>query len=135
MPQELAGKDGKIGIGASDFAGLRNVSFSMSANNKSYGSSSSGGHTRTVAGIKSGTLSFDIVLSTDQDIFDEIKIGDQVTIHMEETGVTSSRSWTIPVRIDSMEEEIAVEESEPISVSCEAQTHGAWTYPDGTTSS
>jgi hypothetical protein len=132
MPQELPGKEGKIGLSASDFAGVRNIRFAMSSDNKTYASSSSAGHQRAVCGMKSGTVSFDLVLNSDQDIFDEIKIGDFVTLVIKED---ATRDWSVPVIIDSMEEELQVEESEPLTVAVEASTHGAWTYPDGTVSS
>jgi len=126
-----SGKHGKIVIGASDLAEIRNWKFDKSANNKTYASSSTAGHQSTVDGNKSGSVSFDAILDPADPLEDRIKVGDQVTLELH---YDDTRKWTVPVRIESMGDEVQIEEGEPPAVSVEATTHGAWTYPDGTAS-
>lgn len=124
-------KTGKIALSGSDFAEVRNWSFSKSANVKTYASSSTSGHQKTVKGMFSGTVSFDVVLDPDDTIEDRIKPGDQVTLTLYRN---ASDSFSVPCRIASLDDEVQIEEGEPPTVSCEAESHGAWTYPDGSTS-
>lgn len=128
----IGSKDGKIVLGASDIAEVRNWRFAKNSNNKEWASSSTSGHMKNVGGMKSGTVTFDVVYDPDDPIEERMKPGDSVTLilHWE-----NSRKYTVPCRIESMEDEVQIEEGEPPTVAVEAQTNGAWTYPDGTVSS
>lgn len=126
-----SGKHGKVAIGSSDVNDIRNWKFDMSGNVKTYASSSTSGHQSTVDGNKAGTVSFELVFDQDEDIDNTLKVGDQVTLLLHQDSV---RKYTVPVRIDSVGHELNIEDGEPPAVSVEAQTHGAWTYPDGTVS-
>ncbi len=127
------GKDGFVqnAAASSAFTDIQNWEFNYSANAKSYGSSSTAGHKKSIAGVYSGELSFTAVLNTDAPIYDDIKVGDQVTVHAYED---DTRKWIIPVTIDTMGEAVDMDEGEVIGVPITAVTNGAWTYPDGTVS-
>lgn len=124
-------KHGLLTLGASDIAEVRNIRWTLNANVKSYASSTTGGHTKTVKGQFSGTISFDVVYDPDDPIEERLKPGDQVTLVAK---FDANRNYSLPCRIESLENELNIEEGEPPTVSCEALTHGAWTYPDGTVS-
>jgi len=126
-----SGKTGKITMGSSDFAEVRNWRFSKTANVKTYASSSTSGHQRTVKGMFSGTVSADLVLDPADTLEDRIKVGDQVTLLLYRD---ATKYFSVPCRISSMDDEVQIEEGEPPTVSFEAETHGAWTYPDDTVS-
>ena len=126
-----SGKDGKIMIGGSDIGDIKNWKFTRNANNKSYASSRTAGHTKVVKGVKSGTVSFELVLDPDDPIEDRINEGDDVTLLLYRD---ASRYWSVPVRIESMDDSVNIEEGDPPTVSVEAQTNGAWTSPAGDTS-
>ena len=124
-------KTGKIIIGSSDLAEVKNWKFGKSGNNKTYNSSSTAGHQKTVAGPKSGSVSFDLILDQDDAIEERIKVGDLVSLELY---TDDTRNWIVPARIASVDDEVNIEEGEPPTVSVEADTHGAWTYPDGSVS-
>lgn len=134
MTTNISGKNGKIMIGTTTIADVRKVSFDIQSNNPQYATSSAPGHKRSVAGVKSGTVSFDVVLDVTnanarQD--SSIRIGEQYTLLVYED---ASNYWTYPVRIDSMSSEVDINEGGEVSQSYKASTYGAWSYPDGDTS-
>lgn len=131
MTDAKSSKLGKITLGASDFAHVRNWRFSKTSNNKKYASSTSGGHELTTKGPFGGTVSFDLVLDPDDRIEERINVGDQVTLELYQDG---SNYWSVPVRIASMDDEVQIEAGEPPTIACEADCHGAWTQPDGSAS-
>jgi hypothetical protein len=126
-----SGKNGKITIGASDLAEVRNIRMSFNANNQTYASSSTSGHQKSVKGMFGGTVSFDVVYDPADPIYDRLKPGDLVTLL---NYVGASHKYTVPVRINTLDPEINIEDGSPPTVAVEGQTQGAWTYPDGTTS-
>lgn len=126
-----SGKNGKITMGSSDFAEVRNWRFNKTANVKTYASSSTGGHQKTVKGQFAGTISADLLLDPDDAIEERIKIGDQVTLELYRD---TTKLYSVPCRINTVDDEVQIEEGEPPSVSFEAESHGAWTYPDDTVS-
>jgi hypothetical protein len=131
MADAKSGKLGKITLGASDFAHVRNWRLNLTSNNKKYASSTTSGHENTTKGAFGGTVSFDLVLDHEDRIEERIKIGDQVTLLLL---TDETNSYSVPVRIASMDNEVQIEEGEPPTVSVEADCHGPWTYPDGTAS-
>ena len=134
----ISGKDGKILVGTSDYAELRNWNFTPSSNNPQFGSSSSAGHKKSVAGVKSGTVSFAQVLETVDAIYESVKPGDAVVLLLYEikdnTAVSPDRFWSVPARIESLAVDVDVDDGGEVTVGVEATTNGAWTYPDGTVS-
>jgi hypothetical protein len=131
MADAKSGKLGKITLGASDFAHVRNWRANFTSNNKKYASSSSSGHELTTKGAFGGTVSFDLVLDHTDRIEERIVIGDQVTLELY---VDATNYFSCPCRISSMDNEVQIEEGEPPTVSVEADLHGAWTYPGGVVS-
>jgi len=131
MADAKSGKLGKVTMGASDFAHVRNWRFNMTSNNKKYASTSTGGHEKTTKGAFGGSVSFDLVLDHDDRIEERIKVGDQVTLLLY---TDATNYYSVPVRIASMDNELQIEEGEPPGISVEADCHGAWTYPDSTLS-
>jgi hypothetical protein len=131
MTDAKSAKLGKITMGASDFAHVRNWKLNLTANVKKYATSTTAGHEATTKGAFGGTVSFDLVLDHDDRIEDRIKVGDQVTLllYTDET-----KYYSVPCRISSMDNEVQIEEGEPPTIAVEADCHGAWTYPDGTLS-
>lgn len=131
MALNKSGKDGKISLGSSDFACVRNWSLTITSNNPQFGSSCSAGHKSSVGGVKSATVSFEIIVDFEDYIFDRIKPGDSATLLLYED---ETRNWSVPVRIDSMSETVDVDDGGEITVSVDASSNGAWVYPDGSTS-
>lgn len=131
MTDAKSSKHGKITLGASDFAHVRNWRHSKSSNNKKYASSTSGGHELTTDGPFGGTVSFDLVLDHEDRIEERIGIGDVVTLwlYTDETNY-----WIVPCRIASMDDEVQIEAGEPPTIAVEADCHGAWTTPAGSLS-
>ena len=127
----ISGKNGKITLGASDLAEVRNWRFSMNANIKKYASSSTAGHEKSVKGMFGGTVSAELVYDPADPLEDRLKVGDTATLLCKDN---ATRTWTIPVRISTMDHEVQVEEGEPLTMSIEAECNGAWTYPDGVAS-
>ena len=133
MSLEKSGKKGKIMIGASGLAGVRNWRYNMDPSNQPYSSSSTPGHKKTVAGVKSGKVNGEIVIDFNEYLLDDLKIGVEVTFLLyEDSG--EARHYIVPCRLGPVEVTTDVENGTPISASFEADTQGAWTYPDGTVS-
>ena len=121
-----SGKNGKIVLGSSDVADVRNWRFAKSGNINSYASSSTSGHSRTVQGMKSGTLAFDVLVDPDEPIEDRLKPGDTATLLLYRNEINH---FSVPCRIQSLDDEVQIEEGEPPAVAVEAIAHGAWTWP------
>ncbi len=134
----ISGKDGKVLVGTSDYAELRNWNLTVNSNNPQFGSSSSSGHKKSVAGVKSGTVSFAQILETADAIYESVKPGDAVVLLLYEikdnVAVSADRFWTVPVRIESLAEDVDMDDGGEVTIGVEATTNGAWTYPDGTVS-
>ena len=131
MATHVSGKNGKVMVGGSALSSIRKWSAKLNSNNPKYASSATPGHKVSVAGVKEGTVSFEAVLDTDSVIYSGYKPGDGVTLLCYENG---TRYWTFPVRIDSVGEEVDINDGGEIVVSYEASMNGAWAYPDGTAS-
>ena len=121
----------KVTMGSSDFAYVTSIRFNVSGNVQTYTASGASGHQLTLPGHISGELSFDVIYDPADDIFDRIKVNDQVTLVPY---VDGTRNWSIPCRISDFSNEINVSEGSPPTVSFTAQTHGQFEYIDGTTS-
>jgi exosome complex RNA-binding protein Rrp4 len=121
-----SGKTGKIVIGSSDVTDIKNWKFDRSSNVKTYASSSTAGYQKAVAANKSGTVSFEAVIDQSTSINSILNVGDLVTLKLYRN---ASKYWTVPCRIESMSDDVNIEEGEPPTVSVEASTHGTWTKP------
>ena len=129
----LEGHKGSLVYGASGINDVRDWSFAMAGNTKEYSSSSTPSHKKTSAGVKSGKLSWNMYFATLEDVFVRLKVGAQVTL-IANLDVDAAKFFSIPCRIDTMDIKQPIEEGDPVEVSVEAMSHGAWVYPDGTTS-
>lgn len=123
-----SGQFGKIAIGSSDLNDIRDWSFDMDPSNKLYSSSSTPSHKKTVPGVKAGKVNFNMYFDVEEDVHATIKGGDLVTLLLH---TDATRKFTVPARIGPVRVNVAIEEGDPIEVSVEADTHGAWTYPNG----
>ncbi len=131
MATHLSGKNGKVKVGGVALSSIRKWSTKLNSNNPKYASSDTPGHKVSVAGVKEGTVSFEAVLDTDSVLYSGYKPGDAVTLQCYEN---ATRMWVFPVRIDSLGEDVDINDGGEIVVQYEASMNGAWTYPDGTTS-
>lgn len=131
MPTNPSGKCGKIQIGASELSDIRNWNFERTSNNPPFGSSSSNGHQKSVAGRKGGQITFEAVLDTNQPKYSKIVVGGAYTLLLYET---QSRFWSVPARIDSIGEAVDINEGGEILENVTASVNGQWTDPDGNVS-
>lgn len=130
--KNLSGKCGKLRMGASDFADVGRWESSLSSNNKSFAHSGSNGHDVTLDGNRNGTLTFDVILHTEDELWKRVKIGDLVTLNAYEH--KNRQPWIFPCRIATMSETVNIRDGGEITQAVTANLHGAWTYPDGTVS-
>src|SRR5437868_3112917 len=122
-----SGKNGKVRIGSSDILDCKNWKFSEKSNNSQFGSSSSAGHKKSVAGTKSGSVTFQVAIAAGDLLWDRFRPGDAVTLLLY---YDATHSFSVPVRIDDMEISVDVNEGSEVTVDVTASTNGAWTYPD-----
>jgi hypothetical protein len=123
---------GKMRLGASDFAEVRNISIEFRANNPVKSSSANPGFEERVTGRRGATVTFEVYYDEDDPIEDRVKEGDLVSLEAF-MDYRESGKWTIPVRISSMSYSIPISEDDPPTCNVEGESHGAWTYPDETT--
>jgi hypothetical protein len=119
-----SGKLGKIMIGASSLREIKNWKFDRSGNVKAYTTSSTSGYQKTVPGQFSGTVSFEMVVDPADPPESEINEGDSLTLLLYRN---ATKYYSVPIIIDSMSDDVNIEEGEPPTVSVEATTNGAWT--------
>lgn len=97
---------------------------------RKFGTSSTACETVSVPGRKDVTISFDVILSEEEDINDVIDVGDEVTVvteyYLPDGTLAASRS--VPVLITRMSDDININEGGEITVSVEATSNGAETY-------
>jgi len=123
-----SGSCGKLMLGASDIAEVRDWTMAMTGANPNYVSSSSAGHQQNKAGPKSATLSFNVLYDTDDSIYERMELGDAVTLLAY---IDAVQKFTVPCRITSMEHSCPIESGDMQAVAVEAASNGRWTYPDG----
>lgn len=131
MTTNFSGKNGKVQIGSSDLTEIKNWKLNVKSNNAQFGSSASAGHKKSVAGTKSGTVSFQIVLAAEDLIWDRLRPGDAVTLKLV---YAASELFTVPVRIEDMDFNVDVNDGGEVTCDVSASTNGAWTYPDSVVS-
>lgn len=129
---KISGKNGKILVGSSTLPGIRKWSADLKSNNPQFATSDAPGHKVSVAGVKSGTVSFEAVLDDGDVIYEDYKPGQEVTLKLYEN---ATRFWIVPVRIEGIKGEADINDGGELVVPYEATCNGAWTYPDGTVSS
>jgi len=122
---------GKVTIGSSDIAHVTAWRFGKSGNVQTYTSSGTAGHQKTLAGHLSGEVSFDVIFDPGDPIYSRIKPNDLVTLLLY---FDLTNFYSVPARIDSMDDEVNISEGSPPTVAVTAITDGAWTYEDGSVS-
>lgn len=127
----ISGVRGKIAVSSTDIDCVRKWSAKLQSNNPSFASSTVPGHKVSVAGVKSGTVSFEVALNVDAPQTEDFKVGQAVTLKLYED---ATRFWTFPVRIDSVGQDVDINDGGEVVVQYEASTNGVWTYPDSTDS-
>jgi len=124
----ISGVRGKILIGSTAIDGVGKWSAKLQSNNPKFASSDVPGHKVSVAGVKSGTVSFDLVLNVDAAQYETLKIGEATTLKCYEN---ATRFWIFPVRIESIGEDVDVNDGAEVRIPYEASINGIWTYPSG----
>ena len=122
----ISGKDGKVLMGATVIGNCKKIALSTKSNNPQFAHESSDGYKVSVAGVKSGSLSFDLVLDTQAAAYNLIDVGDAVTLKIYED---DTRFWSIPCRIDDIDENIDIDGGGEVTLGYKASTNGAWTKP------
>lgn len=132
MATFISGKNGLLKIGAVTISGVRNWKADLKSNNPQFATNDGPGHKVSVGGVKSGSVSFDLVLDTAaQQYVTNVTLGTNYTLLCYED---ATRFWSIPVRIDSIGESVDINDGGEVTLSVQASTNGAWTYPGGSVS-
>lgn len=134
----ISGKNGKVITGSSDWAHVSNWSLTITSNNPQYGSSGTTGHKTSVAGVKSCSGTIEVVHDVADPLFEAVGSSDAVVPGLSVTLLlyeNAARYWSIPARIESVAEEVDIDDGGYVTVTCEFTGMGAWTYPDLTISS
>lgn len=119
-----SGKDGKILIGSTPIADITSWDFAKEAHTSRYGSSSSGGYKKTLAGARmgSGTIEF----KWDSSGASPLQEGDVVTLKLY---TNASEFFTVPAVIKSFRLAVDIDNGETTAGSAGFETDGAWTEP------
>lgn len=133
----FSGKGGKVKVGSTAIAEVTKWNFKPTSNNPSWGSSSSNGYKKRVAGVKDGSGSFDVKIDRSSLFLATVKEGDEVTLNLYlETHfdnatppVEDSKYYIVPAIIDSVDVNVDVDNGEPVSATIEFSSNGAWTNP------
>lgn len=115
-----------------DAATVRNVTGirrNKSVSVRKFGTSSTDCSKVAVAGSKDVTISFDVLLSEEEDIEDLIDVGDEVTVEVLYylPDGTLYRTVSQPVLVVSMSDDININDGGEISVAVETTSNGAET--------
>ena len=122
MGEPITGKDGDVQVGGVDVAHVRRFSISRSADNKSYKSSDTNGWTKTAEGNKLWTITIDVYAEGGTLVlgFDE---GDLI----EFKGITTAGKYIEGnVRVDSIEDEVQIEEAELVTATINGTGDGPY---------
>jgi hypothetical protein len=116
----------KLKIDATTVRNITRISRNKSVNIRKFGTSSTDCAKVAVKGTKDITITFDVILSEEEDIEDLIDVGDEVTIVVEYRLPDASlyRSVSTPVVIESMSDEINISDGGEITVTVNATSNG-----------
>lgn len=125
----FSGKDGKISDGSGDLADITRWTFTRTSNNHAYGSSSSSGFKRRVAGVKDGSGS--IVGLIQVGAAPPVAEGDEVTLQLfeDKNAAGSQPYWSVPAVIEQVRIEVDIDDGTPVGFTADFTTNGAWTEP------
>lgn len=120
----------QLKIDSATVRNVTNISTDKSVSVRKFGTSSTDCAKVAVAGSKDITISFDVLLSSEEDINDIIDVGDECTIdtlyYLPDGTLAATRS--LPVLITRMSDTINISDGGEITVSVEATSNGAETY-------
>lgn len=120
----------QLKIDAATVRNVTNIATDKSVSVRKFGTSSTDCAKVAVAGTKDITVSFDVLLSEEEDINDLIDVGDECTIdtlyYLPDGTLAATRS--LPVLITRMSDTINISDGGEITVSVEATSNGAETY-------
>lgn len=116
----------QLKIDAATVRNVTNIRNRKSVSIKKFGTSSTDCAKVAVAGSKDITVSFDVLLTDEEDIEDLIDVGDEVTIVIEYylPDGTLHKSRSVPVMISDMSDDINIDDGGQISVAVEATSNG-----------
>ena len=117
----FSGKDGDVKSGDTSLAEITNWSWTRQANVSKYGSNSSAGHKKAVAGTKENSGSFDFKLNTaGSSPLDE---GDSVTLQLLTDG---TNGWSVPAVVGEVQLDVDIDTGEVVGGSCSFEGNGAY---------
>lgn len=113
-------------IGATTVRNVRNIRTSKTAAVKKFGTSTTGCTKAAVTGAKDINISFGVVLSAEENIEDLIDVGDSATIVVKYylADNTLAKTRTVPMIIQSMSDDINIDDGGEITVTVEATSNG-----------
>lgn len=120
----LSGKNGRIKVGGTTYDHITGWSWSRETALHAYGSNSTAGHKRKVAGMKDNSGSFTGMIHDGGAI--PIDEGDAVTLqlHVDETG---NNFYSVPAIVESIEVEVDINDGAPVGYTANFQGDGAYT--------
>lgn len=120
----------QLKIDAATVRNITNIRTQKSVSVRKFGTSSTDCAKVAVAGSKDITISFDVLLSEEEDINDIIDVGDECTIAVEYylPDGTLYATRTLPVLITQMSDDINISDGGEVTVSVESTSNGAETY-------
>jgi hypothetical protein len=133
----ISGVGGDVQISGTSVAEVRKWSFNPKATTPQYNSNKTGGYKRSVAGVKSGTGTLDVVHSPAAPLWTTIAEGTSATLSLlfynaataPAWAGTSAAVWTVPSVIGDIKYDVDIDNGEFIGGSANFVTNGAWTQP------
>lgn len=122
----LSGTGGTVKIGSSTLAEITAWSLDTNVNITAFGSNSSAGFQKRVAGTKGGTGTLAGKLDTADPIRGDLKEGDSVTLLLH---INATAHFIVPAVIESVSISVDVDTGEAIGWTATFGTNGAWTEP------
>jgi hypothetical protein len=121
-----SGQYGTVHIGSSELLEVQSWKFSRKAAVHQYASNTTGGHKKTVTGVKSGSGSISGAYDPDDPVDDHIEEGDSVTAKLY---TTATKYYTVPMVIENLDLEVDLDEGDIIGWEASFVADGAWTKP------
>ncbi|MHC4406550.1 MAG: hypothetical protein ACYTG0_43550 [Planctomycetota bacterium] len=121
----ISGKDGlvKAGAGGTQIAEITGWRFTKTSNNPAWASSDTGGYKTRVAGVKDGSGSIDFKYSTATAQHTLIAEGTLVTLELYRN---ASLYISVPAVIDSISDEVDINDGDTVSGSADFSITAAW---------
>jgi len=127
-----SGKYGNFKIGSTTVVECMNWKLGRKAAVHQYASNSTNGFKAAVAGVRSGTLSFEGKIDHASPIENFVYEGQSITFRGY---IDGTNYYTIPCVVESLDVEVDFDEGDINKWSVSAVTNGAWTVPTNISSS